>query len=148
MMSLFDMAQVSLVDRGISVSAFGNRSQIVNMAFTYSSSDFSHILAGGAEKSVLSGWQNSGETFQQWTKTGARSNFHEAKRVGLNGFSELDKVREGAEYKYVTTSDSGVPIALATYGNIFSITRQAAINDDLNQLTTIPQATDALRRVP
>lgn len=141
MMSLFDMAQASLVDRGISVSAFGNRSQIVNMAFTYSSSDFSHILAGGAEKSVLSGWQNSGETFQQWTKTGARSNFHEAKRVGLNGFSELDKVREGAEYKYVTTSDSGVPIALATYGNIFSITRQAAINDDLNQLTTIPQAT-------
>lgn len=43
MMSLFDMAQASLVDRGISVSAFGNRSQIVNMAFTHSSSDFSHI---------------------------------------------------------------------------------------------------------
>lgn len=140
MMSLFDMAQASLVDRGISVSAFGNRSQIVNMAFTHSSSDFSHILAGGAEKSVLTGWQNSGETFQQWTKTGSLSNFHEAKRVGLNGFSELDKVPEGAEYKYVTTSDSGVPITLATYGNIFSITRQAVINDDLSQLTTIPQA--------
>ncbi|MHA4834972.1 phage major capsid protein, partial [Escherichia coli] len=108
-------------DRGISVSGFGNRSQIVNLAFTHSTSDFSHILAGGAEKSVLTGWQNSGETFQQWTKTGSLSNFHEAKRVGLNGFSELDKVPEGAEYKYVTTSDSGVPIALATYGNIFSV---------------------------
>ncbi|EOG8328370.1 MAG: Clp protease ClpP [Klebsiella sp.] len=140
MMSLFEMAQASLVDRGISVVGFGNRSQIVNLAFTHSSSDFSHILAGGAEKSVLTGWQNSGETFQQWTKSGSLSNFHEAKRVGLNGFSELGKVPEGAEYKYVTTSDSGVPIALATYGNIFSITRQAIINDDLNQLTTIPQA--------
>lgn len=140
MMSLFEMAQASLVDRGISVSGFGNRSQIVNLAFTHSTSDFSHILAGGAEKSVLTGWQNSGETFQQWTKTGSLSNFHEAKRVGLNGFSELDKVPEGAEYKYVTTSDSGVPIALATYGNIFSVTRQAIINDDLSQLTTIPQA--------
>lgn len=140
MMSLFEMAQASLVDRGISISGFGNRSQIVNLAFTHSTSDFSHILAGGAEKSVLTGWQNSGETFQQWAKTGSLSNFHEAKRVGLNGFSELDKVPEGAEYKYVTTSDSGVPIALATYGNIFSITRQAIINDDLNQLTTIPQA--------
>ncbi|WP_214241233.1 ClpP-like prohead protease/major capsid protein fusion protein, partial [Raoultella ornithinolytica] len=140
MMSLFEMAQASLVDRGISVSGFGNRSQIVNLAFTHSTSDFSHILAGGAEKSVLTGWQNSGETFQQWTKRGSLSNFHEAKRVGLNGFSELDKVPEGAEYKYVTTSDSGVPIALATYGNIFSVTRQAIINDDLSQLTTIPQA--------
>ncbi|WP_405080981.1 ClpP-like prohead protease/major capsid protein fusion protein [Pectobacterium versatile] len=140
MMSLFDMAQASLVDRGIGISGFGNRSQIVNLAFTHTSSDFSHILADGAEKSVLTGWQNSGETFQQWTKTGSLSNFHEAKRVGINGFSQLDKVPEGAEYKYVTTGDSGVPIALATYGNIFSITRQAIINDDLSQLTTIPQA--------
>lgn len=140
MMSLFEMAQASLADRGISTNAFGSRSQIVNQAFTHSSSDFSHILAGGAEKSVLTGWQNSGETFQQWTKAGSLSNFHEAKRVGINGFSELRQVREGAEYKYATTSDSGVPISLATYGEIFSITRQAIINDDLNQLTTIPAA--------
>lgn len=138
MMSLFEMAQASLVDRGITVSGFINRSQVVNAAFTHSSSDFSHILAGGAEKSVLKGWQDSGETFQKWTRTGSLSNFHEAKRVGLNGFSKLDKVPEGAEYKYITTSDKGVPIALATYGNIFSVTRQAIINDDLTQLTTIP----------
>ncbi|HEA7627830.1 TPA: Clp protease ClpP [Escherichia coli] len=140
MMSLFEMAQASLVDRGITVSGFINRSQVVNAAFTHSSSDFSHILAGGAEKSVLKGWQDSGETFQKWTRTGSLSNFHEAKRVGLNGFSKLDKVPEGAEYKYITTSDKGVPIALATYGNIFSVTRQAIINDDLTQLTTIPMA--------
>lgn len=139
MMSLFEMAQAPLEDRGISVVGFGNRSRIVNLAFTHSSSDFSHILAGGAEKSVLAGWQNSGEMFQQWTKSGSLSNY-EAKRIGLNGFSELEKVPEGAEYKYVTTSDSGVSIALATYGNIFSITRQAIINDDLSQLTTILQA--------
>ena len=140
MMSLFEMAQASLVDRGVSISGFGNRSQIVNLAFTHSSSDFSQILAGGAEMSVLAGWQNSGETFQQWTKAGSLSNFREAKRVGLNGFSKLRQVREGAEYKYITTSDKGVPIALATYGEIFSITRQAIINDDLSQLTTIPTA--------
>ncbi|ELW7390627.1 Clp protease ClpP [Yersinia enterocolitica] len=139
MMSLFDMAKASLSDRGISVSGFGNRMQVVNLAFTHSTSDFSSILAGGAEKSVLVGWQDSGETFQQWTKPGSLSNFHEAKRVGLNGFTSLDMVREGAEYKYVTTGDNGVPIALATYGNIFSITRQAIINDDLSQLTTVPQ---------
>ncbi len=58
-------------ERGISISGFGNRSQIVNLAFTHSTSDFSQILAGGAEKSVLTGWQNSGETFQRWTKKGS-----------------------------------------------------------------------------
>jgi hypothetical protein len=35
MMSLFEMAQASLVDLGISVSGFGSRSQIVNLAFTH-----------------------------------------------------------------------------------------------------------------
>lgn len=140
MMSLFDMAKASLTERNISISGFGNRSQIVNLAITHSSSDFSHILAGGAEMSLLHGWQNSGETFQQWTKKGTLSNFREAKRVGLNGFSRLANVPEGGEYKYITTSDRGAPIALATYGNIFSITRQAIINDDLTQLSTIPVA--------
>lgn len=140
MMSLFDMAQASLVDRGISTSAFGSRSQIVNLAFSHSSSDFTHILAGGVEKALLTGWQGSGETFQQWTKKGSLTNFHEATRVGINGFASLPAVREGAEYKYITTSDSGVPIALATYGAIFSITRQAIINDDLSQFTSLPAA--------
>lgn len=139
-MSLFDMAKASLVDSGIGISRLGTRSQIVNLAFTHSSSDFAEILGGGAELSALKGWQNSGETFQAWTKKGHLSNFREAKRVGLNGFSDLNKVPEGAEYKYITTGDSGVPIALATYGNIFTLTRQAIINDDLQQLTTIPWA--------
>ncbi|HFS3241383.1 TPA: ClpP-like prohead protease/major capsid protein fusion protein, partial [Escherichia coli] len=140
MMSLFDMAQASLTHRGISTGSYGTRSQIVNAAFNHSSSDFTDILAGGAEKSVLAGWEHSGETFRQWTKKGSLSNFREARRVGLNGFSTLNKVPEGAEYKYITTSDRGEPIALATYGNIFSITRQAIINDDLDQLSTVPMA--------
>lgn len=140
MMSLFDMAQASLTHRGISTGSYGTRSQIVNAAFNHSSSDFTDILAGGAEKSVLAGWEHSGETFRQWTKKGSLSNFREARRVGMNGFSTLNKVPEGAEYKYITTSDRGEPIALATYGNIFSITRQAIINDDLDQLSTVPMA--------
>ncbi|EPN1938061.1 ClpP-like prohead protease/major capsid protein fusion protein [Escherichia coli] len=140
MMSLFDMAQASLTHRGISTGSYSTRSQIVNAAFTHSSSDFTYILAGGAEKSVLAGWEHSGETFRQWTKKGSLSNFREARRVGLNGFSTLNKVPEGAEYKYITTSDRGEPIALATYGNIFTITRQAIINDDLDRLSTVPMA--------
>ncbi len=56
----------------------------------------------------------------------------------MGGFRSLRQVREGAEYKYITTSDRKETIALATYGEIFSITRQAIINDDLNMLVDIP----------
>ncbi len=56
----------------------------------------------------------------------------------MGGFGSLRQVREGAEYKYITTSDRKETIALATYGEIFSITRQAIINDDLNMLVDVP----------
>lgn len=65
----------------------------------------------------------------------------------MGGFSALRQVREGAEYKYVTTGDKQATIALATYGELFSITRQAIINDDLNMLTDVPMNW-AVRRNP
>ena len=112
--------------------------QMVGLALTHSTSDFGNILLDVANKSILQGWDEAAETFEQWTKKGQLSDFKTAHRVGMGGFPSLRQVREGAEYKYVTTGDKGETIALATYGEIFSITRQAIINDDLNQLTDVP----------
>ena len=47
-------------------------------------------------------------------------------------------MREGAEFQYVTIGDQGTQISLATYGELFSITRQTIMNDDMNMLTDIP----------
>lgn len=58
--------------------------------------------------------------------------------MGLGGFDSLPMVREGAEYTYVTLGDTGTHVSLATYGGLFSITRQTIINDDMNMLTAIP----------
>ena len=137
---LFDLAKASLTDRGISIASMGSRQQVVGMAFTHSTSDFGQILLNVADKSLLKGWEEAPETFEAWTQKGRLSNFKEATRPGLHGFKSLDKVPEGAEYKYVTVDEyAGQPIALATYGNLFTITRQAIINDDLEVLSTIPQ---------
>lgn len=91
-----------------------------------------------ANKAILQGWEEAPETYEQWTRKGQLSDFKIAHRVGMGGFSSLRQVREGAEYKYVTTGDKQATIALATYGELFSITRQAIINDDLNMLTDVP----------
>ncbi|MDU5553246.1 MAG: Clp protease ClpP, partial [Citrobacter freundii] len=136
-MTLREYARMALTERGIGVSSY-NPMQMVGMALTHSTSDFGNILLDVANKALLQGWEEAAETFEQWTKKGQLSDFKTAHRVGLGGFSSLRKVREGAEYKYVTTKDKGESIALATYGEIFSITRQAIINDDLNQLTDVP----------
>ncbi|ENX5419165.1 ClpP-like prohead protease/major capsid protein fusion protein [Proteus mirabilis] len=136
-MTLRELARASLTERGVGVATY-NPMQMVGMAFTHSTSDFGNILLDVANKAILLGWEENEETFEKWTKKGQLSDFKTAHRVGLGAFPSLRKVREGAEYKYVTLDDKGETIALATYGELFSITRQAIINDDMNKLTDVP----------
>lgn len=137
-MSLRELARASLHDRGVLVASMAPM-QMVGMAFTHDTSDFGNILVDIAARSVLQGWEEAAETFHLWTKTGRLSDFKTAKRVGMGEFPSLREVRPGAEYKYITTGDRGETIRLATYGELFSITRQAILNDDLDQLTTVPR---------
>ena len=137
-MTLRELARASLTERGVGVATY-NPMQMVGMAFTHSTSDFGNILLDVANKAILLGWEENDETFEKWTKKGQLSDFKTAHRVGLGAFPSLRKVREGAEYKYVTLNDKGETIALATYGELFSISRQAIINDDMNMLTDVPK---------
>ncbi|WP_350417128.1 ClpP-like prohead protease/major capsid protein fusion protein [Proteus mirabilis] len=136
-MTLRELARASLTERGVGVATY-NPMQMIGMAFTHSTSDFGNILLDVANKAILLGWEENDETFEKWTKKGQLSDFKTAHRVGLGAFPSLRQVREGAEYKYVTLGDKGETIALATYGELFSITRQAIINDDMNMLTDVP----------
>ncbi|MBI6467295.1 Clp protease ClpP [Proteus mirabilis] len=137
-MTLRELARASLTERGVGVATY-NPMQMIGMAFTHSTSDFGNILLDVANKAILLGWEENDETFGKWTKKGQLSDFKTAHRVGLGAFPSLRKVREGAEYKYVTLDDKGETIALATYGELFSISRQAIINDDMNMLTDVPK---------
>ena len=84
------------------------------------------------------GYDEAEETFQSWTSVGNLPDFKAAKRVDLNTFPSLAQVEPGAEYKYATIGDRGETIQLATYGSLFSITRQAIVNDDLDVFTRLP----------
>ncbi|MEL4361545.1 ClpP-like prohead protease/major capsid protein fusion protein [Shewanella algae] len=134
---LLDLARASLTDRGISVAGY-DKMGMVGLAFTHSSSDFGNILLDVSNKSVLMGWEQAEEAFERIAYKGQLGDFKVARRIGLNEFGSLRQVREGAEYKHITTSDHGQSIALATYGEIFSITREAIVNDDMDMLTRIP----------
>ncbi|MBL4833647.1 MAG: Clp protease ClpP [Pseudomonas sp.] len=137
-MTLRELARASLADRGIGVASL-NPMAMVGMAFTHSTSDFGFILMDVANESMLAGWEEAEETFQLWTKEGILNDFKIASRVGMGEFPALRKVREGAEYKHVTVGDHAEQIVLATYGELFSLTRQTIINDDMNALTDIPR---------
>lgn len=135
--SLLELARASLHRLNVSTKGM-DKMAVVAAAFTHSSSDFDNLLADVANKSMMKGYEEAEETFQKWTSAGTLPDFKAAKRVDLNTFPSLPAVVEGAEYKYVTVGDRGETIQLVTYGSLFSITRQAIINDDLDAFTRVP----------
>ncbi len=140
-MRLIDLAAASLEHNGVGIAELRcNPVAMVGVAFTHSSGDFSIALTDNINKSVLKGHMEANETFEKWTTKGELNNFHPGTRINMSTFPSLRKVAEGAEYKYATMADSGETIVLLTYGELFSITRQAIINDDLAVFSTLPQA--------
>lgn len=146
--TLLELARASLESSGIRTGRM-DKLDVVGQAFTHSTSDFTKILMDTAEKAMLRGYDEAEETFQSWTNRGVLTDFKPTNRVDLNSYPNLPKVPEGGEYKYVTLGDKGEVITLATYGSMFSITRQAIINDDLAAFTRIPlkQGRAAIRTI-
>ena len=135
-MTLLEIARASLSRAG--ASATGDKLAVVGRAFTHTTGDFSNLLASTANKAMLKGWMEAPETFGAWTSTGSLPDFKATSRVDIGAFPALSLIPEGAEYTHATLSDRGETAQIATYGKLFSITRQAIINDDLTAFTRIP----------
>ena len=136
--TLLEMARRSLELRGIRTERMDKR-ELVGRAFTHSSSDFPKILENNARKAMLRGYDETEEVFNRFTRPGNLSDFKKHSRVGMGSFDKLDVIPESGEYKHGTIGERAEPIQLATYGKLFSISRQAIINDDLMAFTDIPR---------
>lgn len=136
--TLLEMARKSLELRGIRTERMDKR-ELVGRAFTHSTSDFPKILENNARKAMLRGYDEAEEVFPRFTRAGNLSDFKQHSRVGLGTFDVLDEIPESGEYKHGTIGERAEPIQLATYGKLFSISRQAIINDDLTAFTDIPR---------
>lgn len=136
--TLTELARASLEGAGVRTAGMG-KMELIAAAFTHGNSDYPLILANVANKSLMKGFEEADETFQLWTSAGTLSDFKPGKRVDLSSFPSLRKVEAGAEYKYATVGERGATVMLATYGELFSINRQAIINDDVGAFTKIPR---------
>jgi HK97 family phage prohead protease len=142
-MSPVEMAREYLRTVGVNVRGM-NRDRIVAAALTtrglisHSTSDFANLLEDVANKSLLMGYEEAPETWQAWCRVGSLPDFRQGNRPNISAFGDLDVVYEDGEYKYGSFSDLKEVLTLLTYGKLFSISRQALVNDDLNALGRIP----------
>lgn len=136
--TLAEMARESLVRAGVDTRGM-SRMDVVGLAFTHSTSDFPNLLGDSARKAVLKGYEEVATNLEAISRPVSVPDFNPRTLVGLGAFSDLDKVPENDEYKYGTFSDLSSRIQLVTYGKLFSISRQAIINDDLSVFSDVPR---------
>ena len=145
-----EMAREYLRHMGVATNGL-SRDRIVGLAIatpglsdrgliSHSTSDFANILEDVANKSLQLGYEEAPETWSQWCSTGSIPDFRQANRPNVSAFGDLDIVYEDGEYKYGSFSDLKEVLTLVTYGKMFSISRQALVNDDLAALGRIPMA--------
>lgn len=142
--SLRELARESL--RVANVRAPKNPMDLVGLALTragiisHSTSDFANVLVDASNKAKQVGWVEAPENVEQWTRPGSIPDFKTTHRPKLSSFSDLDAIPETGEIKYGSFSDFKETIVLAEYGKLFSISRKAIINDDLNAFMDAPAA--------
>jgi len=107
---------------------------------------FPGILSNVAHKSMAQAYQTAPTTYQLWVAHGSNSDFKDATRYRLSEADTLEKLNEGGEFKSSGVSEHMAKTSIATYGRMFSITRQAIINDDLGALQQLPAIYGAAAR--
>jgi len=104
-----------------------------------SGSDLPSIVLDAATKSLRAGYEATPRTFLPWTRRRTAPDFKNINSIQLSGAPSLLEVKTGGEFKRGIVSDGKETYALATYGRILGINRQAIINDDLDAFTRLPQ---------
>lgn len=137
-MSLMDLGSAIIGRQGRTLSGRPGADQIVKAL--HGTSDFPLLLSNSANKSLQIGFENEPASHRVWVRSVDCNDFKLNSRVQRSEAPGLLEIQPGGEYTYGSFGEREETYSLATFGRIFSITRQALINDDLAAFTTLPQA--------
>lgn len=145
-MNLLRLAEESLIRSGIKTAGLTPR-EIAKGALggsvrgLHHTTDFPLLLGDTINRTLLAQYMLQTRTFLTWCRRATMADFRAVTRVRLSEIlGNLEEVKEGAEYKYGTLSESGETYKLAKYGKIIGITWESIVNDDLSAFNRIPQS--------
>lgn len=128
--SMIDLARTLMLENGHADARYASASQIAERAM-HTTSDFPNLLLGAGNRYLIDMFQAAGSAIKAVSRQRTAADFRDIAALQLSGIGTLEKVNEAGEFKYGTFSEGKETYRLATFGKIFSITRQAMINDDL-----------------
>ena len=133
--SMVELAREALQRESLKAN-FGDNMELARAAIN-STSTFPAIMSNLANKSVMVGFNEAETTYQIWAGKGSNRDFKEAARYALSEADTLELVPEGGQFKQDSLGEASARTKVATYGKLFSLTRQAIINDDLGLFSKI-----------
>lgn len=134
--SMLDLGAMMIESRGERVS-WSNRDAIVSRMLTrdlggqHTTSDFPNLLTGAGNRILLDSYKAAECPLKALAKRRDATDFRAISLLRLSEAPRLSEVREGGEVTYGSRSETKDGFAVKTYAKIFSMSRQAIINDDL-----------------
>jgi len=127
---LVDLAAELLSRRGIAGVRTMSADSILTRAHV--TGDFPTLLTTTGNRVLLAAFEAAPNPLKRLARRTTVSDFRSKTVVKLSEFPALEAVAEHGEIRQGTRLEAKEAYQLKTYGKIFSISRQALINDDLN----------------
>jgi len=104
-----------------------------------STSDFPILFGDVLDRQMLASYRETPQSFRQWARVKSVPDFRAVKRRYTDGGDAgMDKVTEWGEYKEVHRDEGEYGYSVEKYGNIFRLSWETLINDDLDELRDQP----------
>ena len=107
-----------------------SRTQIIERAM-HGTGDFPNLLGAAAGRVLHDSYAAAPAALKAVARETMLPDFRDRTAVRMGGAPSLERVNEHGEFHYGTIEEGAAAWRLVTYGRIFSITRQALVNDDL-----------------
>lgn len=113
----------------------------------HSTGSFANLMLDAANKTLLAGYEEAPYTWSMWARQAQSvDDFKPINRIRLSEMSNPEAVPEGMDYPETRMSDAKESYKIEKYGNIFSVTWETVVNDDLDALSRIPASQGAACR--
>lgn len=123
-----DMGKVLLEARGERIGSMSREDILVRM---HTTSDFPNLLTGAGNRVLMAAYQAAPNPLKLLARQTTIADFRPKNLLKISGLPVLEKVAEGGEIQQATRAEASEGFSLETFGQIFSLSRQAVINDDL-----------------
>ena len=130
-MGLADYARDALTRSGTVGVAMMGREELLQRAM-HTVSDFPELLTGAGNRVLADAYKRAESPLKQLARQRTAADFRPMSTLKVGNFTKLEKVTESGEIKALSTAEAKEGYSIETFGGIFSLSRKAIVNDDLN----------------